>query len=267
MIVNIIKTILRWIGIAFFGTSFLVYISISLVSAISFAIIAIVLIPQVWRYLSKNKMLKIASIITLIIVFFIGLHFVPKTSNTKVTATATTAPLKPTTITVPKPTATTTPLKPTIPTATPKPTATTAPPKPTATPKPTSKPTPTLTPIPKDINGFPMNAEVVTVANLDKAPSTYEGKKVTFTCIVVGFAKNSNGNATAVNCSDPNDFMSMVQVDTILFDMTKINKNDTVRFYGLCNGSAIGKNAYGGDVSETLITAFGINDITSGYKE
>ena len=140
-------------------------------------------------------------------------------------------------------------------------------PQATAIPKPTDTPAPTATPVPKDANGFPMDAEAVTVANLDKAPSTYQGKKVTFTCTVAGFAKDSSGNAAAVNCSDPNDYSSLIQVDTGAFDMTKIQQGDTVRFYGLGMGAASGKNAFGGEVSESLVTGIFINDITSGYKE
>ena len=153
------------------------------------------------------------------------------------------------------------------PSATASPTVTIKPTGPTSIPTPTPTPKPTPTPVPTDINGFPMDAEAVTVVNLDKAPSQYNGKKVTFTCNVAGFAKDSSGNATAVNCSDPNDFTSIVQVDTSGFDMTKINQGDTVRFYGLGMGAFTGKNAYGGDVSETLVTAFHLNDLTSGYQE
>jgi hypothetical protein len=40
-----------------------------------------------------------------------------------------------------------------------------------------------------------------------------------------------------------------------------------VRFYGLGGGSASGKNAFGGTISESLVEAIYINDITSGYKE
>ena len=63
------------------------------------------------------------------------------------------------------------------------------------------------------------------------------------------------------------DISSIVQVDTELFDMTKIDVDDAVRFYGLGMGSSTGKNAYGGDVSETVIIAAAINDLTSGYKK
>ena len=140
-------------------------------------------------------------------------------------------------------------------------------PQPTETPKATDTPAPTPTPIAKDANGFPMDAEKVTVSDLDKAPSQYEGKRVTFTCTVAGFAKDSSGNAAAVNCSDPNDYSSLVQVSTQAFDMTKINQSDTIRFYGLGGGAAQGKNAFGGQVSETVVEAIYINDLTSGYKE
>jgi hypothetical protein len=49
--------------------------------------------------------------------------------------------------------------------------------------------------------------------------------------------------------------------------MTKIKQNDTVKFYGLGAGSATGKNAFGGEVSESLVSGMYINDITSGYEE
>ncbi len=138
---------------------------------------------------------------------------------------------------------------------------------PVATAGPTDTPEPTPTPVPKDSNGFPMDAETVTVAALDKAPSNYDGKKVIFTCTVASFAKDDSGNAAAVNCSDPNDFSSLVQVGTTGFDMTQINQLDRIKVYGLGMGSAKGKNAFGGEVSETLVMGLYINDLTSGYKE
>ncbi len=131
----------------------------------------------------------------------------------------------------------------------------------------TNTPEPSPTSIPLDINGFPIDSEAVTVNNLCKAPSTYTGKKVTFTCKVIGFAKDNSGNASAVNCSDVDDYTSIIQVDTILFDMTRINKNDIVRFFGRVSGVATGKNAFGSDVTETIVSGEGINDLTSGYKE
>ena len=112
-----------------------------------------------------------------------------------------------------------------------------------------------------------MDAEAMTVSNLSKTPSYYNGQKITFTCVISGFARDSSGDVTAVNCHDPNDFMAVVQVDTIAFDMTKINQSDTVRFYAKGMGSATGKNAFGGDVTEALAEGLYINDLTTGYKE
>lgn len=207
-----------------------------------FAVFLSIFKPE--KIISKNVTRKQAIIISSVfaLIFFIGFGTASSSTNTP-SKTVTEAPTSAPT------------------------TKSTAPSQPTATPKPTDTPTPTATPVPKDANGFPMDAEAVTVANLDKAPSQYEGKKVTFTCIVAGFAKDSSGNAAAVNCSDPNDYSSLVQVATSTFDMTKINPQDTVRFYGLGGGSASGKNAFGGTVSESLVEAIYINDITSGYKE
>jgi hypothetical protein len=129
---------------------------------------------------------------------------------------------------------------------------------------PTLSPTPT--PIPTDENGFPMDAEAVTVAQIAKVPSAYNGRKVTFTCNVSGFAKNDSGDAAALNCSDPNDVGSIIQVGGSLFDFTKINQGDTVRIYGLGAGAATGKNAFGGDVTEGIVDGLYLNDLTSIYK-
>lgn len=143
--------------------------------------------------------------------------------------------------------------------------------KPTAvpTPEPTKRPvspTPTPAPIPTDANGFPMDAEAVTVAQIAKVPSAYNQQKVTFTCRVASFAKNDNGDAAAINCVDPNDVSSIIQISGSLFDFTQINQGDTVRIYGMGTGAATGKNAFGGDVTEGLVDGLFINDITSGYK-
>ncbi len=142
------------------------------------------------------------------------------------------------------------------------PTATSVP----TTPKPTQPPTPTPTDVPTDVNGFPMNAEKVTVSDMDKTPSDYSGKKVTFTCTVLSFARDSSGNAAAINCADLNDYTSIAQIDTGAYDIKKINQSDTVRIYGIGSGAFTGKNAYGADVTEAGVLGMYINDVTSGYS-
>jgi len=83
---------------------------------------------------------------------------------------------------------------------------------------------------------------------------------------VDGFAKNDQGDAAAINCSDPNNFTSMLQVDGTLFDLTKVNEGDTVRIDGLGAGASTGKNAFGADVTEAVVSGMFINDLTSGYN-
>ena len=140
-------------------------------------------------------------------------------------------------------------------------------PQATATPQPTNTPAPTATPVPTDANGFPMDYETVTVAQIAKMPSAYEEKTIVFTCTVIGFVKGDNGDAAGFNCSDPSDISSLLQVDAgSLFDYTKINQDDTVKIYGTGRGAANGKNAFGGDVTEAVVDGLFINDLTSGYK-
>src|SRR5260370_1492551 len=135
-------------------------------------------------------------------------------------------------------------------------------PLPTAIP--TDTPTPTPTPIPYDANGFPEDAQRVTVADIAKVPSAYEGKKVTFTCTVLSFPKDINGNAAGLNCSDPNYYSSLLQVDMGTFDSsTNINKNDTVAVYGMVQGSASGTNAFGVQVSEAVVLELHLKDNTT----
>ena len=138
---------------------------------------------------------------------------------------------------------------------------------------PTSKPVPTDTPIPTpttqqlDTNGFPTDYQKVTVTNIAKVPSAYNKVTVMFTCKILSFAKDDNGDASAFNCSDPSNIGAIIQVVGPLYDFTQINENDTVRVYGGGQGASTGKNIYGGDVSEAIILGVHINDLTSGYKE
>lgn len=128
-------------------------------------------------------------------------------------------------------------------------------------------PTPTPTPIPTDENGFPMDYDAVTVSQIAKVPSAYNGKIIMFTCTVSTFVKGDSGDAAGFNCSDPNDYSQLLQVDSgSLFDYTKINEGDTVKIYGLGSGASSGQNAYGGTVTEAVVGGTFINDLTTGYK-
>lgn len=139
--------------------------------------------------------------------------------------------------------------------------------QPTVPPTVTPTPEPTAPPIPKDENGFPQDYEKVTIAQIDKVPSAYKNKKIMFTCRVSSFAKNSEGDAAAINCTDPNNYGAFIQVSGPTYDFTKINEDDTVRIYGIGEGVSTGKNAFGADVTEGIVIGIYINDLTSGYKE
>ena len=47
----------------------------------------------------------------------------------------------------------------------------------------------------------------------------------------------------------------------------KINSGDTVNVYGMGQGAATGKNAFGGNVTEAIILELHLNDTTTGYQE
>jgi len=117
-----------------------------------------------------------------------------------------------------------------------------------------------------DANGFPTDAASATVTELYKAPSQYQGHTVTFGCVVSSFVKNAAGDATAVNCYDPNDVNAVLLVDVSKFDVGQINPNDTVYFYGLCNGTVAGTNAFGASITETAVRGLYVDDATSDYE-
>lgn len=141
---------------------------------------------------------------------------------------------------------------------------------PTPTPTPTAKPK-AITPPPTityDINGFPKNAEQVTVSDIAKTPNAYADgiTNVVFTCKIISFARDDQGNATAVNCADPNDMSSIVQIDIGNFDIKRINVSDTIRIYGFVMGVFKGKNGFGVEITEAAVSGMYINDLTSGYN-
>jgi hypothetical protein len=98
-------------------------------------------------------------------------------------------------------------------------------------------------------------------------PNSYKGKGLVFQCSVSSFLKDDNGDVAALNCDDPNDFSSYVQVgiskDT---DATKINQDDLVKVYGMGLGATSGTNAYGGQITTGAVMGLYMNDLTSGYK-
>ena len=141
---------------------------------------------------------------------------------------------------------------------------------PIPTPTPTDEPTATLAPTlsaQQIIAKFESEGQHVTVADIYKTPNSYKGKSLIFSCSVSGFPKDENGDVGGLNCNDPNNFSSNVQVSIDKnTDVTKINQNDVIKVYGMGLGADTGKNAFGGDVTTGAILGLYINDLTTGYK-
>ncbi len=254
-----ISNIVRWIfGVLFILTG-IANISSSPFASIFYVLAGLVLLPTFWKIAEDKGYMRLSNLSrNQKVILFIVLIFVAGSLSGSHTASDTSS-LKPTQQVMKSQQPTAKPALKTI-------EATKPTPKATEVPKPSSSPTPTPTDIPHDANGFPENYQNVTVANLSKAPSDYNNKTIVFTCDVLSFPKDSSGNATAINCSDPNDYGSIVQIDATVYDVTKINTGDTINIYGQGAGAFTGKNAYGGDVTESLVSGMYINDITSGYS-
>lgn len=83
----------------------------------------------------------------------------------------------------------------------------------------------------------------------------------------MSFPKKDNGDVGAINCADPNDYSSSVQVEiTTDVDITKINKNDLLKIYAVGQGALTEKNAFGGDVTVGSVLEDYVIDLTIGFK-
>ena len=132
---------------------------------------------------------------------------------------------------------------------------------------PSITPKPTLTSA-EIISNFDKEAQNVTVSNIYKSPNSYKGKAIIFTCSVSSFPKDDNGDVVGLNCTDPNDFNSYVQVgiDNKNVDVLKINENDSIKVYGMGMGAVKGQNGFGANVTTGAILGLYINDLTTSYK-
>jgi hypothetical protein len=115
-------------------------------------------------------------------------------------------------------------------------------------------------------------AKYVSVANQYKDPNVYMGKLIYFECVVNDFTHNDNGDIAGINCHDPNDFSSYVQIEVNEFDRldySKINKGDLLKIDGMGDGALSGKNAFGATVyTAGVVVPFGtcfFEDKTTGF--
>jgi cytoskeletal protein RodZ len=144
-------------------------------------------------------------------------------------------------------------------TDTPVPTATLDTSIPTSTPAPTSGQTE---------SAYKKSTTSTTVDNLDKNGNADKGKDVHFTCKILKFVKDDNGNTAGANVESPDTYSSSIL--QIVFpsgtDITRLNEGDTVEVWGTDAGVFSGQNAFGGTVQEVGIAALYLTDKTTNYQ-
>ena len=138
---------------------------------------------------------------------------------------------------------------------------------------PTATDTPTPTPIPTQSSAqiessYKKSTTNTTVDNLDKNGNAFKGKDVHFTCKILAFVKDSNGNTAGANVESPDTYSaSVIQIGwTSGTDITRLNEGDIVEVWGNDLGVFSGQNAFGGTVQEVGIAALYMNDKTTGYQ-
>ena|SRR2546421_2764847 len=105
------------------------------------------------------------------------------------------------------------------------------------------------------------------ISSLDKDGNNDQGANVQFTCQIVNFVKDNNGNTVGANVDDPNALGTVVQV---IFpngtDLSQLNQGDTLVVQGTDKGVYSGQNAFGATVQEVGISAQYMTDQTTGYQ-
>lgn len=140
-------------------------------------------------------------------------------------------------------------------------------PAPTSQPtqEPTEPPTPTLSPAQLE-KAYKGSTTDTSVATLDKDGNNDQGEDVHFTCTILSFVKDSNGNTAGANVDDPNT-SSVIQVafpDGT--DLSQLNTGDTLEVWGTDDGTSSGTNAFGATIQEVGVSAAYMTDQTTGYS-
>jgi len=113
------------------------------------------------------------------------------------------------------------------------------------------------------------SATFTSVSELDKDGNSDQGKSVHFTCKILNFVKDSNGNTAAANV-EPSDtlFGSIIQVGFPSgTDLSQLNADDTIEVWGIDNGVSSGQNAFGTTVQEVTVSAQYMTDLTTNYQQ
>ena len=251
-----IKLVLRWFfGIAFGVTALSFLSSFHIIAGLSSALICVILIPplntayEAWvkKKYPKTPFSRGTRIVMVIILIFIMASTSPKSDTKSSNSISSTI--------VPSNTAQNAPKTPTTVPVTPKP---------TSTPKPTATPAPTLT---QSQRIAELNNEYspVSLSVLDKDTDPYTNKKVSFTCTIAKFLKDSSGKTSAINCRDSSGTYAQVSFLPGDIDFMKVNEEDVIKVYVIVDGTLSGENAFGAKIYQVGTSLMFMSDLTSGY--
>ena len=104
------------------------------------------------------------------------------------------------------------------------------------------------------------------VDQLDKDGNADQGKVVQFTCQLLKFVKDSNGNTAGANVTAQNTSGIIQVIFPSGTDLSQINEGDIITVWGTDKGVFSGQNAFGATVQEVGVEARYITDQTTGYQ-
>lgn len=130
---------------------------------------------------------------------------------------------------------------------------------------PTQKPAPTVSAAELEAT-YKASTTDTTIATLDKDGNADQGKDVHFTCTILNFVKDSNGNTAGANVDDPNT-SGVVQIAfPTNTDLSQLNTGDTLEVWGTDGGTQTGQNAFGATIQEVGVSANYMTDKTTNYQ-
>ncbi len=104
------------------------------------------------------------------------------------------------------------------------------------------------------------------VDELDKDGNANQGKVVQFTCQLLKFVKDSNGNTAGGNVTAQNTSGIIQVIFPSGTDLSQLNEGDILTVWGTDNGVSSGQNAFGATVQEVVVTAQYLTDQTTNYQ-
>ncbi len=130
---------------------------------------------------------------------------------------------------------------------------------------PTQKPVPTVSAAELEAT-YKASTTDTTIATLDKDGNADQGKDVHFTCTILNFVKDSNGNTAGANVDDPNTSGVVQTAFPANTDLSRLNTGDILEVWGTDGGTASGQNAFGATIQEVVVSANYMTDKTTNYQ-